>query len=62
MTYFKCINKSESPTKLFVNELHEKEGLTTLSFLKNLNGFKNGKIIICNFDESEYISTLKEDY
>jgi hypothetical protein len=64
MSYFKLINKGEGPTKLFVGGVHGKEGLTTIKFLKSLtpNDFPCGKIIIYNFDETPYISTLKEEY
>jgi hypothetical protein len=64
MSYFKLIDNGKGPTKLFIGGVHGKEGLTTIKFLKSLNpnDFPCGKVIIYNFDESPYISTLKKEY
>lgn len=64
MSFFKCINKGKGPTKLFVGGIHGNEGKTTSSIFKSLinTDFSNGKNIIYNFDETPYISTLKEEY
>ena len=64
MTYYRCIDKGNGPTKLFVGGIHGHEGETTINFLKSLSSsdFSNGKTFIYNFDNSPYISTLKKEY
>jgi hypothetical protein len=64
MTYFRLINKGKGPTKLFVGGIHGNEGETTVDFFKALDfsDFSNGITIIYNFDPTDYVSTLKEEY
>ncbi|MDR2967211.1 MAG: DUF2119 domain-containing protein [Methanobacteriaceae archaeon] len=64
MSFFKCINKGKGPTKLFLGGVHGNEGKTTINIFRSLiaNDFSNGKNIIYSFDETPYISTLKEEY
>jgi hypothetical protein len=64
MSCFRYIEKGNGPIKLFVGGIHGKEGITTINILKSLNpnDFSNGTTLIYNFDKSDYISTLKEEY
>jgi len=64
MSYVRLIDRGDGPTKLFVGGVHGNEGETTIKFLKSLdiNDFSEGKILIYNFDNTPYISTLKKEY
>lgn len=64
MDYSKIIKKSAKPTRLFVGGVHGREGITTIKALTKIKNedVENGKLIIYNFDESRYISTLDEQY
>jgi hypothetical protein len=62
--YSHYINRGQGPSRLFVGGVHGKEGQTTIKALKSFDeGYlKNGKLFLCNFPESHYISTLKRKY
>jgi len=62
--YSHYINKGQRPSRLFVGGVHGKEGQTTIKALKRFDegSIKNGKLFLCNFPESPYISTLKREY
>ena len=62
--FYHYINNGKGPKKLFIGGLHGNEGETTYYFLKNLKKeyFSKGQIYIVNFDKSDYISTLKQEY
>lgn len=64
MSYFRYIDNGEGPTKLFIGGIHGNEGKTTIKILRKLKAsdFSNGQIYIYNFDESPYISTLKDEF
>ena len=64
MSYYRFIDKGKGPTKLFVGGIHGQESKTTINFFKSLSysDFSNGKTFIYNFDNSDYISTLKKEY
>jgi hypothetical protein len=64
MVYSRYINRGQGPSRLFVGGVHGKEGQTTLKALKSFDegSLKNGKLFLCNFQESPYISTLKREY
>ncbi len=64
MSYFRFIDKGEGPTRLFVGGIHGHEGETTINFFKSLSfaDFSRGKTFIYNFDNTKYISTLKNGY
>jgi hypothetical protein len=58
------INRGKGPSRLFVGGLHGKEGQTTIKALKSFDSgsLKNGRLFLCNFQESPYISTLNRKY
>jgi len=58
------INRGQGPSRLFVGGVHGKEGKSTIKALKSFNGgsLKTGKLFMCNFPESPYISTLERRY
>ena len=62
--FYHYINNGKGPKKLFIGGLHGNEGETSYYFLKNLRkeDFSKGQIYIFNFDKSDYISTLKNEY
>jgi hypothetical protein len=64
MSFYRFIDKGKGPTKLFVGGIHGHEGETTINFLKSLvfSDFSKGKTFIYNFDNTNYISTLKKEY
>jgi len=64
MAYFKKIEKSDGPTRIFIGGVHGKEGLTTIELVKKLNNedVVNGKLLLFNCPNSKYISTLDPRY
>jgi hypothetical protein len=64
MVFKKVINKGNEPVRLFIGGVHGKEGLTTIEALSQISDgdVKNGSLIMYNFDESPYISTLDRHY
>jgi hypothetical protein len=62
--YSRYINRGQGPSRLFVGGVHGKEGQTTFKVLKSFDesSLKNGKLFLCNFPESHYISTLNRKY
>jgi hypothetical protein len=64
ISFSKTINKGPGPKRLFVGGIHGKEGQTTISAFKSFNEsiVYDGKLILHNFPESKYISTLKREY
>ncbi|AXV37937.1 MAG: DUF2119 domain-containing protein [Methanobacteriaceae archaeon] len=64
MSFFKIIDKSSEPVRLFIGGVHGKEGSTTIEALNQINSHdvNDGKLLIYNCDESPYISTLDEGY
>jgi hypothetical protein len=64
MSFSHILDRGKGPTRLFIGGVHGKEGLTTRKALKHLSGssVKDGKLIIHNFGESPYISTLEKRY
>jgi hypothetical protein len=64
MGFFKVIDKGAGPTRLFVGGVHGKEGRSTIKALSRIedSDVKDGKLIIYNCDDSEYISTLDKRY
>ncbi len=64
MSYYRFIDKGDGPTKLFLGGVHGREGETTIDFFKSLSysDFSIGKTFIYNFDNTKYISTIKEEY
>jgi hypothetical protein len=64
MTFFKEIHKGNGPKRLFVGGVHGKEGLTTINALSKIESkdVGDGDLVICNFEQSSYISTLDKSY
>jgi hypothetical protein len=64
MEYFKKIEKSDGPTRIFIGGVHGKEGLTTIELIKKLNNEDviDGKLLLFNCPNSKYISTLDPRY
>jgi len=64
MAYFKKIEKSDGPTRIFIGGVHGKEGLTTIELVKKLNNedVVDGKLLLFNCPNSKYISTLDPRY
>jgi hypothetical protein len=62
--YSHYIKRGQGPSRLFVGGVHGKEGKTTIKALKSFDegALKNGKLFLCNFPESPYISTLERKY
>jgi hypothetical protein len=62
--YSRHINRDQGPSRLFVGGVHGKEGQTTIKALMSFDegSLKSGKLFLCNFTESPYISTLKRKY
>jgi hypothetical protein len=58
------MNRGQGPSRLFVGGVHGKEGKSTIRALKSFNegSLKKGKLFLCNFPESPYISTLVREY
>jgi hypothetical protein len=58
------IDKGKGPSRLFVGGVHGKEGQTTIKALKSfdISTLKNGRLLLYNFPESFYISTLNRKY
>ena len=64
MEYFKKIDKSDGPVRIFIGGVHGKEGLTTIELIKEINNddVVNGKLLLFNCPYSKYISTLDPRY
>lgn len=64
MSFFRLIDKGNSPVRLFIGGVHGKEGLSTIKPLKQIqiSDIETGKLIIYNCNESKYISTLNKNY
>ena len=64
MEYFKKIDKSDGPVRIFIGGVHGKEGLTTIELIKEINNddVVNGKLLLFNCPYSKYISTLDPKY
>ena len=64
MSYFQYIDNGRGPTKLFLGGLHGNEGKTSIKFIKLLKreDLSSGQFYFYNFDETEYISTIKKEY
>lgn len=64
MVFSRTFKKGDGPTRIFVGGVHGKEGLTTITPLKCLNkdDLVDGNLILYNYDESRYISTLDPLY
>ena len=64
MAYFKKIEKSDGPTRIFIGGVHGKEGLTTIELVKKLNNedVVDEKLLLFNCPNSKYISTLDPRY
>jgi hypothetical protein len=64
MEYFRKIDKSDGPVRIFIGGVHGKEGLTTIELIKEINNddVVNGKLLLFNCPYSKYISTLDPRY
>jgi hypothetical protein len=64
MEYFRKIDKSDGPVRIFIGGVHGKEGLTTIELIKEINNddVVNGKLLLFNCPYSTYISTLDPRY
>ena len=64
MSYFKYIDNGRGPTKLFLGGVHGNEGKTSIKFIKLIKqeDLSCGQYYFYNFDQTEYISTLKKEY
>ena len=64
MEYFRKIDKSNGPVRIFIGGVHGKEGLTTIELIKEINNddVVNGKLLLFNCPHSKYISTLDPRY
>ncbi len=64
MSFSRIIDRGKGPTRLFIGGVHGKEGLTTIKILKYFSGtsIKDGKLVLHNFGESSYVSTLEKRY
>jgi hypothetical protein len=64
MSYFRKINKSNGPTRIFIGGVHGKEGLTTIELIEKINNddVVDGKLLLFNCPYSKYISTLDSRY
>jgi hypothetical protein len=62
--FSKTINHGPRPSRLFVGGIHGKEGYTTILAMKRFEekNVKQGRLKMCNFPESPYISTLDREY
>lgn len=64
MEYFRKIDKSDGPVRIFIGGVHGKEGLTTIELIKEINNddVVNGQLLLFNCPYSKYISTLDPRY
>lgn len=64
MSYFKYIDNGRGPTKLFLGGVHGNEGKTSIKFIKLIKqeDLSCGQFYFYNFDQTEYISTIKNEY